>query len=106
MNTKSEIKSVAKKNVKKIGVIGLGNMGRGIAKNLIRAGNDVYVWDTSEVARKPYIKTATIAQPDEMTSKCSMIIFVVPGSKEIDAMLSAGATYQYDDGRLPDVRGD
>ena len=87
MNSKPEIKSAAKKNVKKIGVIGLGNMGRGIAKNLIQAGNDVYVWDSSEVARKPYVKTATIAEPAEMANKCSMIIFVVPGSPEIDAMM-------------------
>ena len=76
-----------KKNAKKIGVIGLGNMGRGIAKNLIKAGNDVYVWDTSEPARKPYAKTATSAEPAEMASKCSMVIFVVPGSPEIDAMM-------------------
>ncbi len=87
MNSKPEIKSAAKINVQKIGVIGLGNMGRGIAKNLILAGNDVYVWDISEVAREPYAKTATIAEPAEMTSKCSMIIFVVPGSLEIDAMM-------------------
>jgi 3-hydroxyisobutyrate dehydrogenase len=87
MQSKPEKKSAAKINVKKIGVIGLGNMGRGIAKNLIQAGNDVYVWDTSEVARKPYVKTATIAEPAEMTNKCSMIIFVVPGSPEIDAMM-------------------
>ena len=35
---------------KKIGVIGLGNMGRGIAKNLIKAGNRVFVWDLEEKA--------------------------------------------------------
>lgn len=44
---------------KKIGVIGLGNMGRGIARNLIEAGNDVYAWDTDEAARKPFLRTAT-----------------------------------------------
>jgi 3-hydroxyisobutyrate dehydrogenase len=80
-------KKPAKKAKKKIGVIGLGNMGRGVAKNLIKAGNDVFVWDVAEAARKPYGKTATIAEPAEMSRKCSMIIFVVPGSPEIDAML-------------------
>lgn len=80
-------KKPAKKAKKKIGVIGLGNMGRGVAKNLIKAGNDVFVWDVAEAARKPYGKTATIAEPAEMSHKCSMIIFVVPGSPEIDAML-------------------
>ena len=86
MSSKPKKKPV-KKAKKKIGVIGLGNMGRGVAKNLIKAGNDVFVWDVAEAARKPYGKTATIAEPAEMSRKCSMIIFVVPGSPEIDAML-------------------
>ena len=72
---------------KKIGVIGLGNMGRGIARNLIKAGNSVFVWDLAELARKDFKTTATIAKPDEMSQKCSIIIFVVPGSVEIDKML-------------------
>lgn len=74
-------------NIEKIGVIGLGNMGRGIAKNLILAGHDVFVWDISEEARLPYNKTATIAEPAAMASECSMVIFVVPGSPEIDEMM-------------------
>ena len=72
---------------KKIGVIGLGNMGRGIARNLIKAGDSVFVWDLAELARKDFETTATIAKPDEMSQKCSIIIFVVPGSVEIDKML-------------------
>ena len=74
--------------VRRIGVIGLGNMGRGIAKNLIKAGNDVFVWDISEAARAPFEQSATIAEPPEMAARCAMVIFVVPGSPEIDAMLS------------------
>ena len=77
----------ARKASRRIGVIGLGNMGRGITNNLIKACNDVFVWDVSPKARKPYAKTATIATPSEMARKCSLIIFVVPGSTEIDAML-------------------
>ena len=80
-------KSKKKSTPKKVGVIGLGNMGRGITKNLIKAGNDVFVWDISEDARKPYKQTATIAEPNEMAQKCQLIIFVVPGSPEIDALL-------------------
>ncbi|MBT3916530.1 MAG: NAD(P)-dependent oxidoreductase [Rhodospirillaceae bacterium] len=79
--------SKTKKIKKKIGVIGLGNMGKGIAKNLIKSGNDVFVWDIAEAARKPYAKKATIVEPQEMSQKCAMIIFVVPGSPEIDAMM-------------------
>ncbi|MGI9536817.1 MAG: NAD(P)-dependent oxidoreductase [Desulfocapsaceae bacterium] len=86
IQSKSDKKS-ARSASRKIGVIGLGNMGRGITNNLVKAYNDVFVWDVSEEARKPYEKTATIATPSEMARKCSLIIFVVPGSPEIDAML-------------------
>ena len=72
---------------KKIGVIGLGNMGKGIAKNLIKAGNNVYVWDLEKEATKPFEKIAIILKPDEMSKICAIIIFVVPGSIEIDKML-------------------
>jgi len=83
---KSDKKS-AQNASKRIGVIGLGNMGRGIAKNLIKAGNYVFVWDVSEAARRSFAKIATITEPAEMSQQCAMIIFVVPGSPEIDAML-------------------
>ncbi|MDP6645059.1 MAG: NAD(P)-dependent oxidoreductase [Rhodospirillales bacterium] len=70
----------------KIGVIGLGNMGRGIAGNLIRAGHHVHAWDIADAARKPFAKSATIAEPAPMAAVCRLIFFVVPGSAEIDAM--------------------
>jgi 3-hydroxyisobutyrate dehydrogenase len=84
----SKIKSEQKKgSAKKIGVIGLGNMGRGIARNLIKAGNDVLIWDLAEAACIAFGNKATITTPYEMSQKCSIVIFVVPGSVEIDALL-------------------
>lgn len=76
-----------KRPAKKIGVIGLGNMGRGIVKNLIKAGNDVFVWDLNEETRASYARIANISEPHDMARKCQLIIFVVPGSPEIDGML-------------------
>lgn len=72
----------------KVGVIGLGAMGRGIARNFIEAGNEVSVWDIAEAACAPFSRTATLAEPREMASYCAMVIFVVPGSPEIDAMMA------------------
>ena len=40
----------------KVGVIGLGNMGYGIACNLINAGFPVIVWDNRPEALKPFEK--------------------------------------------------
>lgn len=70
-----------------VGVIGLGNMGAGIARNIARAGHDLVVWDTTEEARNAFGETARIAPPSEMAAVADMVIFVVPGSKEIDSVL-------------------
>ena len=37
-----------KETTKTVGVIGLGNMGKGIARNLGKAGHEVLVWDISD----------------------------------------------------------
>ena len=39
---------------KHIGFIGLGNMGRGMCRNLIRAGHTLTVFDTSEAAAEAF----------------------------------------------------
>ncbi len=73
----------------KIGVVGLGNMGSGIANNLIRAKLPTAVWDVSAKAVKPYAKNknAAVMAPAEMAAGCDAIIFVVPASPEIEAHL-------------------
>ena len=72
---------------KTVGVIGLGNMGRGIARNIAKAGHELMVWDVSEAARNAFAETARIAAPEEMGAEADIVIFVVPGSKEIDTIL-------------------
>lgn len=83
-----DIKNTLPKNTK-VGLIGLGNMGGGIAKNLIKSKIPLAVWDISAKALKPYrgIKNVTIAEPGEMAQVCTALIFVVPSSKEIAAEL-------------------
>lgn len=72
-----------------IGVVGLGNMGRGIAQSYARAGYSLVVWDVAEPARKPFAKkrNVTVAEPGAMAAACRIILFVVPGSAEIEPML-------------------
>ncbi|MEO1309034.1 MAG: NAD(P)-binding domain-containing protein, partial [Pseudomonadota bacterium] len=70
-----------------VGVIGLGNMGRGIARNQAKAGHDLLVWDLSEDARNACSDIGRVAPPHEMAAEAEVIIFVVPGSKQIDEML-------------------
>jgi len=69
-----------------VGVIGLGNMGRGIAKNISK-DHTLLAWDVNDEARAAFTETARIAEPAEMASVADIIIFVVPGSEQIDGML-------------------
>ena len=72
-----------------VGVIGLGNMGRGIAKNIAKGGHTLLVWDEIEKAREPFAAIGTISHPAEMAGDADVIIFVVPGSEQIDGLLDA-----------------
>ena len=68
-------------------VIGLGQMGRGIARNLDRAGRLAAAWDTSAEARRADLSPAVrLAEPSAFGA-ASTVIFVVPGSAEIRAIL-------------------
>lgn len=71
-----------------VGVIGLGQMGRGIAANLDKAGVLAAVWDVAVAARaRQFSHEVSIAGSREMSARCDAIIFVVPTSKEIAANL-------------------
>ncbi|MDE0780132.1 MAG: NAD(P)-dependent oxidoreductase [Alphaproteobacteria bacterium] len=79
-----------------IGIIGLGNMGRGIATNFAKAGHATAVWDISEEARANLAENANIqvAAPGEMAAAGVMMIYVVPATPEIEA------SFEGDDGVL------
>jgi 3-hydroxyisobutyrate dehydrogenase len=70
-------------------VVGLGNMGRGIARNLDRAGRLAAAWDVAEGARTRAELSAEVKLvPPDQVPGLKFILFVVPGSAEIDAMLA------------------
>ncbi|WP_170149795.1 NAD(P)-dependent oxidoreductase [Rhodoplanes roseus] len=71
-----------------VGVIGLGQMGRGIASNLFRAGVLKAAFDPAPAARDlPFCRDVLFAAGREMAAACDVIVFVVPTSKEIAANL-------------------
>lgn len=72
---------------KSVGVIGLGNMGRGIARNIAKDEHTLLVWDNVEDACTPFAGTGRIAEPAEMAAEADVIIFVVPGSEQIEGLL-------------------
>lgn len=68
-----------------VGVIGLGNMGRGIAENFAKAGHATAVWDVSDAARNRFLGVANVSvmQPGEMAAAGAMMVYVVPATPEI-----------------------
>ena len=91
----------------KAGVIGLGNMGGGVAKNLIEAGYETGVWDVSGDAIAPFRdrENAHALTPGEMAAAGATLFYVVPATPEIEETLDG------DDGVLAKaapgtIRGD
>jgi 3-hydroxyisobutyrate dehydrogenase len=71
-----------------VGVMGLGQMGRGIAANLSRAGFLRAAWDPAPATRDfPFCRDISFAGGREMSELCDVIVFVVPTSREIAANL-------------------
>ena len=75
-----------------VGVIGLGQMGRGIAANLDRAGLLAAAFDIVPDAFGRASLSAGVrnASPAEIGASCDVVLFVLPASPEIEACL-AGA---------------
>jgi 3-hydroxyisobutyrate dehydrogenase len=85
-------------------VIGLGNMGRGIARNLDRAGRLAAAWDIAEEARTRAELSADVAVvlPSQF-GRLAFILFVVPGSPQIEEMLPALLARPHDGETLVDL---
>lgn len=79
------------------GLLGLGNMGRGLAGVLSRAGLLAAAWDVSEAARAAL--PPEVAASPEAVARCKVILLAVPGSAQIAEFLDRA------DGPLTDAEG-
>lgn len=85
-------------------VIGLGNMGRGIARNLDRAGRLAAAWDIADAARINAELSADVAVvPPSQFGRLSFVLFVVPGSAQIEEMLPGLLARPHDGETLIDL---
>jgi len=85
-------------------VIGLGNMGRGIARNLDRAGRLAAAWDIAEPARTNAQLSPEVALvPPSQFGRLGFILFVVPGSAQIEEMLPGILARPHDGETLIDL---
>lgn len=75
-------------NKHKIGFIGLGIMGRGMAANLIKAGYEVAVYNRTRSETKPFAeKGCGVAYtPKQLASYCDTLIIMVSDPVAVDAV--------------------
>ena len=75
--------------MKKIGVIGLGNMGSAVARNIQRANFPLYVHDIRKDVGKELIEKGAIWKnsPKEIMDDVDIVVSMVFGPKEIEAVM-------------------
>lgn len=73
-----------------VGLIGLGNMGGGIATSFLGKGHPIALWDIDEPARQGFSDRvgASLLPPQEMAARVDVLLFAVPSSRQIDGMFS------------------
>ena len=72
----------------KIGFIGLGNMGGGMAANVLRAGYDLTVHDLRRESATPLLEAGTswADTPAELAAACDIVLTSLPGPREVEAI--------------------
>jgi len=75
--------------MRKVGVIGLGAMGSGMAKSLRRAGHDLYVCDARPGAADAFVRDGgtACATPAELARRCEVVVSVVVNADQTEAVL-------------------
>lgn len=70
----------------KVGLIGLGNMGKPMGKNLLKEGVDLIVCDIIDEAMEVLASAGArkSASPKDLASQCDMVILMVPGPQEVE----------------------
>ena len=84
---------MAQKKKSRVAFVGLGNMGLGMAQNLLRAGYEVAGYDLSAARRKMLVKSGGIAakNPAEAAQGAAVaFIMVMNGRQAIDASAGKG----------------
>ena len=76
-------------SMKKIGVIGLGNMGSAVAKNILRANFPLTIYDIRKEAGDKLIAAGAVWKnsPKELVNEVDIVVSMVFGPKEIEAVM-------------------
>ncbi len=72
-----------------IGFIGLGIMGQGMARNLLRAGLEVTVWNRTASKIPPVVEQGAraVESPCALSARCDVIVICVSDTPDVEAVL-------------------
>ncbi len=70
----------------KIGYVGLGTMGGGMAHNLARAGHDLVVWNRTAERMTPFVAAGAeaAAGPADLARRCSIIMICISDTPDVE----------------------
>lgn len=73
----------------RIGFIGLGIMGAGMASNLVAKGHDVVVWNRTASRMEPLVVAgaSAVTSPAEVGRLCPVVMICVSDTPDVDAIL-------------------
>ena len=73
----------------RVGFIGLGIMGRGMAHNLLRAGFDLTVWNRTAGRMDDLVAAGAkaAASPADLASRCDLVITCVSDTPDVQAVI-------------------
>jgi 3-hydroxyisobutyrate dehydrogenase len=73
----------------RIGFIGLGIMGQGMARNLLRAGFDLTIWNRTAAKMQPLLEAGAraAASPVELASRCTVVITCVSDTPDVEEVV-------------------
>lgn len=74
----------------KLGLIGLGRMGKAIVYRLIKGGHNVIAYDPSEEARNEALSMGAqvVDEPEKITNEVDIIWLMVPAGETVDKVIS------------------
>jgi len=84
--------SVSSNVCEKLGFIGLGNMGRGMADNLIQKGHSVVAFDVVDANLKVLEEKGAeaVGSPAQVAEKCQTIVTMLPNNKIVKSVYEDG----------------
>ena len=74
----------------RVGFVGLGIMGQGMARNLLKAGYNVRVWNRTSSRMDPLVEAgaAAGASPADVAANCDIIAVCVSDTPDVEEVIS------------------